>query len=107
MKLEVGGKYKYKNDYRDYYITVLCIDGDRFWAKDNKGNYLGHIMERDLIPYEELVKEVEWKTFLIEFDNTSIHTRQLFQFHSLEEANNYFSHKPSLVTEIKLNFETV
>lgn len=107
MKLEIKGKYTWKDAYEGHYMEVLCIDGDFFWARNDEGTYITSEIDDDLIPYEEPVKELEWKTFLIELESYNCNKWQVIQrFKSIEEAKQHNQQALS-ITEIKLNFETV
>jgi hypothetical protein len=76
------------------------------WADGGKAWYINgeEVEEAEAIEYfKPKVKEVEWKTFLIEFDSELKH-QQLYRFKSIDDAVRY-SGKNTKITEVEIDIK--
>jgi hypothetical protein len=79
--------------------AVEFANGDKLWYINGQ-----RVTEAEAIEYfKPKVKEVEWKTFLIDRDFLGTHLQEIMRFKSIENAKELYP--DSTIKEIKLNFE--
>jgi len=110
--LEVGEKYRQNHWLKDDYIEVKFIDDNIMYTRTNNGKPVIHELCYNWLPYTAPQEEVEWKTFLIEFDAIGKDamwrpaTKEIVMMRSIEDVRNFYPEAIS-ITEVEIEIKSV